>query len=113
MQVAWAYFVIAIPARRSCDSCRAAFTRSCWARSWPTSSVVGLIVYAAGGARSGLGVLMITPTAGAAILSTPLLSMFIAATASLVLLAESLWRCLLRDVDEQATARTAASSSRP
>ena len=56
--------------------------------------VIGLIIYAAGGARSGLGVLMITPTAGAAILSTPLLSMFIAATASLVLLAESLWRRL-------------------
>ncbi len=57
--------------------------------------VIGLIIYAAGGARSGLGVLMITPTAGAAILSTPLLSMFIAATASLVLLAESLWRRLV------------------
>ena len=57
--------------------------------------VIGLVIYAAGGARSGLGVLMITPTAGAAILSTPLLSMFIAATASLVLLAESLWRNLV------------------
>lgn len=55
---------------------------------------IGLVIYAAGGARSGLGVLMITPTAGAAILSTPLLSMFIAASASLVLLAESLWRRL-------------------
>jgi two-component system sensor histidine kinase PilS (NtrC family) len=62
--------------------------------------VVGLIVYAAGGARSGLGVLMITPTAGAAILSTPLLSMFIAAAASLVLLGESLWRRLLADFEQ-------------
>ena len=58
--------------------------------------MIGLVIYAAGGARSGLGVLMITPTAGAAILSTPLLSMFIAASASLVLLAESLWRSLAR-----------------
>lgn len=58
--------------------------------------VIGLVIYAAGGARSGLGVLMITPTAGAAILSTPLLSMFIAASASLVLLAESLWRSLAK-----------------
>jgi two-component system sensor histidine kinase PilS (NtrC family) len=63
---------------------------------------IGIIIYAAGGARSGLGVLMITPTAGAAVLSTPLLSMFIAASASLVLLAESLWRRLMIDAYGQA-----------
>jgi two-component system, NtrC family, sensor histidine kinase PilS len=63
--------------------------------------MVGLITYAAGGARSGLGVLMILPTAGAAVLSTPLLSLFIAATASLVLLGESVGRRLIAAVDDQ------------
>lgn len=56
--------------------------------------VIGVIVMAAGGAKSGLGVLMMTPTAGAAILTTPVLAMFIASAASLVLLSESVWRVL-------------------
>jgi two-component system sensor histidine kinase PilS (NtrC family) len=65
-------------------------------------AVIGLVMYAAGGARSGLGVLMLMPTAGAAILSTPLLAMFFAAAASLVLLGESLWRGLKDDAVTQA-----------
>ncbi|MGE0803885.1 MAG: PAS domain-containing sensor histidine kinase [Lautropia sp.] len=60
-------------------------------------AVIGAIVFAAGGARSGLGVLMITPIAGAAILTTPLLSMFVAAIATLVLLGESVGHALADD----------------
>jgi two-component system sensor histidine kinase PilS (NtrC family) len=59
--------------------------------------LIGCIMSAAGGARSGLGVLMITPTAGAAILSTQAVALGIAAIASLTLLGESSWRLLTSD----------------
>ncbi len=59
--------------------------------------LIGLVMSAAGGARSGLGVLMITPTAGAAILSTQAVALGIAALASLMLLGESSWRVLTSD----------------
>ncbi|MGE0312425.1 MAG: PAS domain-containing sensor histidine kinase [Lautropia sp.] len=55
---------------------------------------IALIVKAAGGAKSGLGVLMMMPAAGAAILSTPVFALFIAAAASLALLGESGLRLL-------------------
>ena len=59
--------------------------------------LITLIVSAAGGSRSGLGLMLVTPVAGAAILSTPLLSLFVAALASLALLAESGWQLLQSD----------------
>ncbi|MDO5103279.1 MAG: histidine kinase dimerization/phospho-acceptor domain-containing protein [Lautropia sp.] len=57
--------------------------------------MIGLIVYASDG-RSGLGALMITPVAGAAILSAPRPSLAVAAAASLTLLGETAWRILKR-----------------
>lgn len=60
-------------------------------------ALISLIMSAAGGAKSGLGVLMITPTAGAAILSTRPVALGIAAAASLALLGESVWRLLTSD----------------
>lgn len=102
MQVAAAYFGIGLLCSVIVRCLPRAFQAQLLGQVLADIVVVGLIVYAAGGARSGLGVLMIMPTAGAAILSTPLLSTFIAASASLVLQGESLWRRLLADVDDQA-----------
>ena len=102
LQVASAYFAIAIAWSILVRLTRRGFHAQLLSQILVDIVVIGLIIYAAGGARSGLGVLMITPTAGAAILSTPLLSMFIAASASLVLLAESLWRSLHLDIEGQA-----------
>lgn len=57
--------------------------------------MISLIMSSAGGVKSGLGVLMITPTAGAAILSTQPMALGIAAAASLAMLGESAWRLLI------------------
>jgi len=59
-----------------------------------------LLVHAAGGVRSGLGVLLILPTAAAAILSGARLTLFFAATAALLLLLETGWRGLRGDATE-------------
>lgn len=101
LQVASVYFITAIVCSIIVRITRRGFHVQLLTQILVDVIVIGIVIYAAGGARSGLGVLMITPTAGAAILSTPLLSMFIAASASLVLLAESVWRSLLLDVDGQ------------
>lgn len=60
--------------------------------------VIGLLVHASHG-RSGLGALMITPVAGAAILSAARPSLGVAAAASLMLLGETVWRLLSQDRD--------------
>ncbi len=57
--------------------------------------IIGLIIYASNG-RTALGALMITPVAGAAILSAPRPSLAVAAAASLTLLGETCWRILER-----------------
>lgn len=56
-----------------------------------------LMLHAAGGARSGVGVLVVAAVAGAAVLSTHRLAAFFAATATLLLLAEAAWRVLTLD----------------
>ncbi len=94
---AGSYFALAVFCSVAVRVMRRGFHLQLLAQVLLDIAIIGLIVYAAGGARSGLGVLMITPTAGAAILSTPLLSMAIAAAASLVLLSESAWRALQAD----------------
>lgn len=101
LMVASAYFIAALMWSVLVRLTRRGFHVQLLAQIVADLVVIGLVVHAAGGARSGLGVLMITPTAGAAILSTPLLSMFIAASASMVLLTESLWRSLRIDVEGQ------------
>jgi two-component system, NtrC family, sensor histidine kinase PilS len=50
---------------------------------------LSLVVFAAGGARSGFGLLMMAPVAGAAILVTPTWALFAAAIASVSLLGQS------------------------
>lgn len=56
-----------------------------------------LMMHAAGGVRSGVGVLVVAAVAGAAVLSTHRLAAFFAATATLMLLAEAGWRVLTLD----------------
>jgi two-component system sensor histidine kinase PilS (NtrC family) len=60
---------------------------------------ISLLYLAAGGARSGLGLLYLFPLAGAAILAPLLLAMFSAALATLFVLAESAWQMLARFAD--------------
>ncbi|ALK98879.1 histidine kinase [Massilia sp. WF1] len=62
-------------------------------------AVISLLYLAAGGARSGLGLLYLFPLAGAAILAPLLLALFSASLATLFLLAESTWQIFMRDQD--------------
>ena len=55
---------------------------------------LSLLIHAGGGLRSGFGVLLIAPVAGAAILSTPLRAGFFAAVAAILLLAQAAFRAL-------------------
>jgi len=60
-------------------------------------TAISLLYLAAGGARSGFGLLYLFPLAGAAILAPLLLALFSAALATLFLLAESTWQIFLSD----------------
>jgi two-component system sensor histidine kinase PilS (NtrC family) len=62
-------------------------------------AVISLLYLAAGGARSGLGLLYLFPLAGAAILAPLVLALFSAALATLFLLAESTWQIFLSNQD--------------
>lgn len=61
---------------------------------------LGLLVAAAGGPRSGFGLLLLTPVAGAAILVTMRWALFIAAAATLILLGNSFWLSFREEVVE-------------
>jgi two-component system sensor histidine kinase PilS (NtrC family) len=56
---------------------------------------ISLLYLAAGGARSGLGLLYLFPLAGAAILAPLVLALFSASLATLFMLAESTWRIFI------------------
>ncbi|MFC5551619.1 sensor histidine kinase [Massilia aerilata] len=58
---------------------------------------ISLLYLAAGGARSGLGLLYLFPLAGAAILAPLVLALFSASLATLFMLAESTWRIFLSE----------------
>jgi len=58
--------------------------------------LISLLYLAAGGARSGLGLLYLFPLAGAAILAPLLPALFSAALATLFVLGESAWQILIR-----------------
>jgi two-component system sensor histidine kinase PilS (NtrC family) len=60
-------------------------------------AAISLLYLAAGGARSGFGLLYLFPLAGAAILAPLLLALFSASLATLFLLAESTWQLFLSD----------------
>ncbi|MFL6676465.1 MAG: sensor histidine kinase [Massilia sp.] len=60
---------------------------------------ISLLYLAAGGTRSGLGILYLFPLAGAAILAPLLLALFSASLATLFLLGESAYRLFLQERD--------------
>ncbi|MGJ7916872.1 sensor histidine kinase [Massilia sp. LXY-6] len=60
-------------------------------------AAISLLYLAAGGARSGLGLLYLFPLAGAAILAPLLLALFSASLATLFLLAESIYQIFISD----------------
>jgi two-component system sensor histidine kinase PilS (NtrC family) len=60
---------------------------------------ISLLYLAAGGARSGLGILYLFPLAGAAILAPLVLALFSASAATLFLLADSFYQAFIRDTD--------------
>lgn len=57
-------------------------------------AVISLLYLAAGGLRSGLGILYLFPLAGAAILAPLLLALFAASIATLLLIGQSAWQLL-------------------
>jgi two-component system sensor histidine kinase PilS (NtrC family) len=60
-------------------------------------TAISLLYLAAGGARSGLGLLYLFPLAGAAILAPLVLALFSASLATLFVLAESTWQIFISD----------------
>jgi two-component system, NtrC family, sensor histidine kinase PilS len=62
-------------------------------------SVLSLLVFAAGGVPTGLGMLLITPIAGTSMLLPRRLGVLIGAVATLVLLGEEVWRYLNYDTE--------------
>jgi len=60
-------------------------------------AAISLLYLAAGGMRSGLGILYLFPLAGAAILAPLLLALFSASLASIFLLLESAWQIFMTD----------------
>ncbi|MGZ5203163.1 MAG: histidine kinase dimerization/phospho-acceptor domain-containing protein, partial [Telluria sp.] len=62
-------------------------------------TAISLLYLAAGGARSGFGLLYLFPLAGAAILAPLVLALFSASLATLFLLAESTWQIFISDQD--------------
>ncbi len=57
-------------------------------------AALAFLIHTAGGMRSGLGALMIASVAGAAVVATPLISIFLAAVAALMLLVDTTLRML-------------------
>jgi two-component system sensor histidine kinase PilS (NtrC family) len=64
--------------------------------------VLALLMHASGGQRSGLGVLLLLPSAGAAILVGARAGLTFAAASTLLLLAETGWRGLMGQATESA-----------
>lgn len=73
---------------------RAAFERQRSAQVLTDLVVLTLLMNAAGGPASGIGVLLVAAVGAAAVISTPLLAAFFAAVATLLVLGESFWRLL-------------------
>jgi len=79
---------------------------SVWKRRFPLQLAIqiavdlvaiSLLYQAAGGVRSGLGILYLFPLAGAAILAPLVLALFSASVASIIVLLQASWQLLTRD----------------
>ena len=85
-----AYVIFAFLALLIVAKVRRRFTVQLWVHVLMDFIFLGVLVFAAGGPRSGFGLLLVAPVAGAAILVSLRSALFIAATASIILLAQSL-----------------------
>lgn len=85
-----AYIIFAFLALVIVAKVRRYFVLQLWVHVLIDFAFLGILVFAAGGPRSGFGLLLIAPVAGAAILLSLRSALFIAATASIILLAQSL-----------------------
>ncbi len=72
---------------------------------------LSLVIFAAGGARTGFGLLLMAPVAGAAILVTPVWALFAAAIASISLVGQSLVILLREDGAEPGFFSAAATGA--
>ena len=66
-------------------------------------ALLTVMMHATGGPGSGIGVLMVAAVGGAAVLSTPLMAAFFAASATLLVLGESIWSALSVDPSDIAS----------
>ena len=98
--LALAYFALAA-VLLSAAFVRRAFQSQLVVHTFSDLVALTLLMHAAGGARSGVGVLVVAAIAGAAVLATHRFAAFFAASATLMLLAETGWRVLTRDVTDQ------------
>jgi len=91
---ALAYLVLALTFAAVATAARRGFDAQLLVQGLADLVALTLLMHAAGGPRSGIGVLMVAAVGGAAVLSTPLRAAFFAASATLLLLGEAAWRAL-------------------
>ena len=84
------YVVFALLALVVVAKIRRRFTVQLWVHVLLDLAFLAMLVFAAGGPRSGFGLLLVAPVAGAAILLSLRSALFVAAIASVILLAQSL-----------------------
>lgn len=91
---ALAYLALSVPYAAVATALRRGFDAQLIVQGLTDLVALTLLMHAAGGPRSGIGVLMVAAVGGAAVLSTPLRAAFFAASATLLLLGEAAWRSL-------------------
>jgi two-component system sensor histidine kinase PilS (NtrC family) len=89
---ALAYLLLSLGFAASASFWRRAFETQFAGQVLTDLVLLTLLMHAAGGPGSGIGVLLVAAVGGAAVLSTPLMAAFFAATATLLILGESTWR---------------------
>lgn len=92
--VALAYLALALVFAAAASVWRRGFDAQFIGQIVADLSLLTLLMHAAGGPGSGIGVLLVAGVGGAAVLATPLMAAFFAATATLLILGESVWRAL-------------------
>jgi len=92
--VATAYVAAALAFAFAASILRRSFDLQLAAQVFADIVALALLMHAAGGPRSGIGVLMVAAVGGAAVLSTPLRAIFFAAGATLLVLADAVWQAL-------------------
>ncbi len=91
-RVAGVYLAASLAFAFAATAMRRGFQLQLAAQVFADVIAMALLMHAAGGPRSGIGVLMVAAVGGAAVLSTPLRAIAFAAGATLLVLAEAAWR---------------------